>query len=43
MKLNLIEGEGSLSPHIFFETEYGHILTDEGDYLTTENGDRLIL
>lgn len=41
--LNLTEGEGSLSPHIFFETEYGHILTDEGDYLTTENGDRLIL
>ena len=39
----ITEGTGSLSPHIFLQTEYGHILTESGDYLTTESGDRLIL
>lgn len=37
------EGTGVLSPHIYLQTEYGHILTESEDYLTTENGDRLIL
>lgn len=37
------EGTGALSPHIFFQTEYGHILTESEDYLACENGDRLIL
>lgn len=41
--LPIEEGEGALSPHIYLQTEYGHILTESGDYLTAENGDRLIL
>ena len=41
--ISIAEGEGVLSPHIFLQTEYGHILTESGDNLTTESGDRLIL
>ena len=37
------EGEGVLSPHIFFETIFGYIQTEDGDNLTTESGDRLVL
>lgn len=39
----LAEGQGVLSPHVFFETVFGYILTESGDVLTTESGDRLIL
>ena len=39
----MFEGTGALSPHIFFQLEEGYILTEAGDNLTTENGDRLIL
>lgn len=41
--LPIAEGEGVLSPHIFFETIFGYIQTEAGDNLTTESGDRLIL
>ena len=44
--MNLIdieEGTGALSPHLYFQTVFGYILTESGDYLTTESGDRLIL
>ena len=37
------EGTGALSPHVFLQTEYGHILTESEDSITTESGDRLIL
>ena len=39
----LEEGQGALSPHVFFQTVFGYILTESGDNLTTESGDRLIL
>lgn len=39
----LEEGQGVLSPHVFFQTVFGYILTESGDNLTTESGDRLIL
>ncbi len=39
----IAEGSGTLSPHVFFETIFGHIQTEDGDNLTTESGDRLIL
>lgn len=39
----IYEGTGPLSPHIFLELVEGYILTEAGDYLTTESGDRLIL
>lgn len=41
--LPIEEGEGVLSPHVFFETIFGYIQTEAGDNLTTESGDRLIL
>lgn len=41
--LPIEEGSGVLSPHIFFETIFGHIQTEAGDDLTCENGDKLIL
>lgn len=41
--LNIEEGTGEHSPHIFMQTVPGYILTEAGDYLTTEAGDRLIL
>lgn len=37
------EGSGVLSPHVYFQTIFGYILTESGDVLTTESGDRLIL
>lgn len=37
------EGTGALSPHIFFQTIEGYILTDSGDYLTDDSGNRFIL
>lgn len=39
----LEEGSGVLSPHVYFQTIFGYILTESGDVLTTESGDRLIL
>lgn len=39
----LEEGQGVLSPHVYFQTIFGYILTESGDVLTTESGDRLIL
>lgn len=39
----LKEGSGVLSPHVYFQTIFGYILTESGDVLTTESGDRLIL
>ena len=41
--LPLYEGTGPLSPHIFLELVEGYILTESGDNLTTESGDKLIL
>lgn len=41
--LNIAEGTGEYSPHIYMQTVPGYILTEAGDYLTTEAGDRLIL
>ena len=41
--LPIEEGSGVLSPHVFFETIFGHIQTEAGDDLTCENGDKLIL
>ena len=41
--LNIQEGTGALSPHIYFQTVFGYILTEDEDYLTTDSGDRLIL
>ena len=41
--LNIAEGTGEHSPHIYMQTVPGYILTEAGDYLTTEAGDRLIL
>ena len=39
----IAEGTGELSPQVFLETEYGHIMTEDGNYITTEDGYRLIL
>jgi hypothetical protein len=41
--LPIAEGTGDLSPHIYLTPVFGYILTEDGDNLTTENGDRLIL
>ena len=44
--LNLIdieEGTGALSPHVYLQTVFGYILCEDEDVLCCENGDRLIL